>query len=188
MELNIWMSSTLTDIPTYSSSDRKWSVTISRNGALRALHPKHVIMATGHSGEPNIPVFPGAADFKGDRLCHSSQFSGAKPDSQGLKAIVIGCCNSAHDIAQDYYERGAEVTMVQRSSTYVMTSENGLGVLLRGFYEEDGVGLPKILIKTGLIFSWGLASARRCRLDLPRYYFSSAEKIASRFSQRDREA
>jgi len=182
MELNIWMSSTLTDTPTYSSSDRKWSVTISRNGAFRTLHPKHVIMATGHSGEPNVPVFPGAADFKGDRLCHSSQFSGAKADSQGLKIVVVGCCNSAHDIAQDYYERGAAVTMVQRSSTYVMTSENGLGVLLRGFYEEDGVGLPKILMKTGLICSRGLASARRCRPDVSRYDFSSAEKITSGFS------
>jgi hypothetical protein len=29
--------------------------------------------------------------------------------------------------------------MVQRSSTYVMTSENGLDVLMKGVYEEDGV-------------------------------------------------
>ncbi|PWW73969.1 FAD/NAD(P)-binding domain-containing protein [Tuber magnatum] len=138
MELNIWMSSTLTGTPTYSSPDREWRVTISRNGALRTLHSRHIIMATGLAGEPNIPVFPGAADLKGDRLCHSSQFSGARANSKGLKAVIVGCCNSAHGIAQDYYEQGAEVTMVQRSSTYVMTSESGVGVLLKGFYDEGG--------------------------------------------------
>ena len=77
-------------------------------------------------------------DFKGDRLCHSSQFKGANSDSQGKKAIVVGCCNSGHDIAQDFYEHGYDVTIVQRSSTYVMSSKEGIDVLLGGLYEENG--------------------------------------------------
>ncbi len=77
-------------------------------------------------------------DFKGDRLCHSSQFKGANSDSKGKKAIVVGCCNSGHDIAQDFYEHGYDVTIVQRSSTYVMSSKEGLDVLLAGLYEEGG--------------------------------------------------
>ena len=77
-------------------------------------------------------------DFKGDRLCHSSQFKGANLDAKGKKAIVVGCCNSGHDIAQDFYEHGYDVTVVQRSSTYVMSSKEGLDVLLGGLYEEGG--------------------------------------------------
>ena len=77
-------------------------------------------------------------DFQGDRLCHSSQFRGANSDSNGKKAIVVGCCNSGHDIAQDFYEHGYDVTLVQRSSTYVMASKAGLEVLLGGLYEEGG--------------------------------------------------
>lgn len=86
----------------------------------------------------------GINDFKGDVLCHSSEFVSAKPNSQGKKAIVVGGCNSGHDIAQDYFENGYDVTLVQRSSTYVMSSEAGLQVLLGGLYEEGGVCLASI--------------------------------------------
>ena len=104
----------------------------------RTLHPRHVIQATGHSGEMSFPQIKGIEDFQGDRLCHSSQFRGARSDVKGKKAIVVGCCNSGHDIAQDFYEHGYEVTIVQRSSTYVMSSEAGIDVLLGGLYAEGG--------------------------------------------------
>ena len=83
----------------------------------------------------------GINDFKGDVLCHSSDFIGAKPNSQGKKAIVVGCCNSGHDIAQDFYEKEYDVTLVQRSSTLVISSEAVLQVFLGGLYEEGGVRL-----------------------------------------------
>ena len=39
----------------------------------------------------------------------------------------------------DFYEQGAaSVTLVQRSSTYIMSSERGLFHLLQGLYEEGG--------------------------------------------------
>ena len=81
----------------------------------------------------------GINDFKGDLLCHSSEFTGATANSKGKKAIVVGCCNSGLDIAQNFQENGYDVTLVQRSSTYVMSSEKGLQVLLAGLYEEGGV-------------------------------------------------
>ena len=107
------------------------------------LHPRHVIQATGHSGEANFPAhIEGLLDFQGDRLVHSSKFLGAPKNGKGKKAIVVGCCNSGHDIAQDFFENGFDVTMVQRSSTYVMSSKEGLDVLLGGLYEEGGVSAP----------------------------------------------
>ncbi|KAI9878888.1 MAG: hypothetical protein M1830_010244 [Pleopsidium flavum] len=142
LELNVWTKTTLKDSH-WDESKRHWTVTLEREfpdgkKETRTLHPHHIIQATGHSGEMNFPYIKGMEDFQGSGLCHSSQFTGATSEGQGKHAIVVGCCNSGHDIAQDYYEHGYDVTMVQRSSTYVMSSKAGLEVLLGGVYEEGG--------------------------------------------------
>jgi len=49
--------------------------------------------------------------FKREKLCHSSEFTGVSMDGKGKKAIVVGSCNSGHDIAQDFYEKGYDITM-----------------------------------------------------------------------------
>jgi putative flavoprotein involved in K+ transport len=74
------------------------------------------------SGFPNVPQIPGAETFAG-HLCHSSQFDGGE-GWRGKRCVVLGANNSAHDIAADLWEHGAEeVTMVQRSATVVVTSD-----------------------------------------------------------------
>ena len=142
LELNVWTQTNL-ESASWDGSKRQWTVNLERKKAdgtteKRTLHPRHVVQATGHSGEMSFPQIKGMEDFKGDRLCHSSQFKGANSNSEGKKAIVVGCCNSGHDIAQDFYEHGYDVTIIQRSSTYVMSSKAGLDVLLGGLYEEGG--------------------------------------------------
>lgn len=115
---------------------------------LGTFHPRHVILATGQSGEPYFPSdIKGLDDYKGDRLVHSSQFTEPQENGKGKKAVIVGCCNSGHDIAQDYYEHGYDVTMVQRSSTCVTTSKSLLGVLLKGLYDESGVSSLRSSIK-----------------------------------------
>ncbi len=52
---------------------------------------------------------------------------------------ILPGCNSAHDIVQDYYEYGYDVTMVQRSSTLVVTCESLIDVEMKAVYSEDGV-------------------------------------------------
>lgn len=144
LELNVWTSTSITST-TWSDSNREWTVTLCRKNPsgkteTRTLHPRHIVQATGHSGEPMMPEIEGISSFAGN-LCHSSQFQGAQVSPQGSKkkrAVVVGCCNSGHDIAQDFYEHGYDVTMVQRSSTYVTSSKQVLGVLLAGLYEEGG--------------------------------------------------
>lgn len=136
------MRSTMTSSK-WSDSEQKWTVEIERtrpdgSKETRTFHPHHVIQATGHSGKKNFPSIPGMDNFKGSRLCHSSEFTGAKPNGQGKKAIVVGCCNSGHDISQTFYENGYDVTMVQRSSTCVVSSESITGIALAGVYSEDG--------------------------------------------------
>ncbi|KAM0242115.1 hypothetical protein ACHAP5_007352 [Fusarium lateritium] len=142
LELNIWMRTSLIETK-WDEAAQRWNVTVEKtkeDGSTerRTFHPRHIIQATGHSGKKNMPDMKGISDFKGDRLCHSSEFSGAKDNSQGKKAIVVGSCNSGHDIAQDFLEKGYHVTMVQRSSTHVVSSKAITDIGLKGVYCEDG--------------------------------------------------
>ncbi|KAH8892272.1 FAD/NAD(P)-binding domain-containing protein [Thozetella sp. PMI_491] len=157
LELNIWTRSTLQSA-TWDQGQRRWTVVINSaapdgSPMKRTVHPKHIIQATGHSGKRNMPDIPGQESFNGDLLCHSANFPGAKESGKGKKAVVVGACNSSHDICQDYYEKGYEVTMVQRSSTCVVSSEAVLTYLLGGVYEEGG---PPV--EDGDIFVWGWPS------------------------------
>ncbi|KAL8855792.1 MAG: hypothetical protein Q9178_007556 [Gyalolechia marmorata] len=142
LELNVWTKTSLMSSD-WNEDKRQWSLTLERQvdgrKETRTFHPRHVIQATGHSGEPYFPShIEGLDNFKGDRLVHSSQFTGPQPDAKGKRAVIVGCCNSGHDIAQDYYEHGYDVTMVQRSSTLVVSSENLIDVEMKGTYSEDG--------------------------------------------------
>ncbi|GAA6011517.1 hypothetical protein JCM10207_002646 [Rhodosporidiobolus poonsookiae] len=139
MEINVWLESTIERDPTYDPQTKQWSVKVVRqNGEDRVLKVNHLVLSTGFSGEPRLPNFP-RDEFKGYAV-HSSQHPGAhgQADWKGKKAVVIGLCNSGHDIAADLYEHGVETTVVQRSHTYVMSSEHGIPGLLNGVYEEGG--------------------------------------------------
>ncbi|KAF1966056.1 FAD/NAD(P)-binding domain-containing protein [Bimuria novae-zelandiae CBS 107.79] len=142
LELNVWTSTKLTS-SSWDEGKKEWTVTVERKRAdgsteTKTFHPKHVIQATGHSGKKNWPNIKGMDDFKGARLCHSSEFSGAYHNSRGKKAVVVGCCNSGHDIAQDFYEKGYDITIVQRSTTCVISSESITDIGLKGVYDESG--------------------------------------------------
>jgi putative flavoprotein involved in K+ transport len=85
------------------------------------MRPRHIVMATGVSGIPNLPEIATLKNFAGTVL-HSSQYSDGE-DWKNKKAIVIGTGNSGHDIAQDLHSSGADVTLVQRSSTLITNIE-----------------------------------------------------------------
>jgi putative flavoprotein involved in K+ transport len=134
--LNVWTSTAFLG-GDYDDTTGRWNVRVRRaDGSDRVLQPDHVVLATGMSGVPWVPEIPGREAFAGE-LCHSSAFDDGHGYA-GKSALVVGCCNSGHDIAQNLYEQGANVTMLQRSSTYVMSSENGIKVLFAGTYEEGG--------------------------------------------------
>jgi putative flavoprotein involved in K+ transport len=60
-------------------------------------------------------------NFSGPIL-HSSQYKDAEAWKQ-KNVLVVGSGNSGHDIAQDLYSNGAKVTLVQRSSTLIVSVE-----------------------------------------------------------------
>ncbi|MEA2898653.1 MAG: hypothetical protein QOJ84_4268 [Bradyrhizobium sp.] len=121
MELNYWTSTELAS-GSYDEAEGRWSVVLRRpDGTTRTMHPKHVVLATGVSGIPNLPDIPTLKNFAGSVL-HSSQYDDGE-NWKGKRAIVIGTGNSGHDIAQDLYSSGANVTLVQRSPTLITNIE-----------------------------------------------------------------
>ena len=54
------------------------------DGSKREMHPRHVVMATGVSGIPNLPDIPSLKNFAGTVL-HSSQY-GDGEDVEGQEA------------------------------------------------------------------------------------------------------
>ncbi|WP_158805974.1 MULTISPECIES: NAD(P)/FAD-dependent oxidoreductase [unclassified Acidisoma] len=137
MELNIWTSSEVTGAH-YDEAKGAWEVVVDRDGQSITLHPTHLVLATGMSGIPNVIDVPGATTFRGT-LHHSSQHRGGE-GYRGKRCVVIGSNNSAHDICADLWEHGAaEVTMVQRSSTHVSSSESLFKFGTSTLYSEDAL-------------------------------------------------
>jgi putative flavoprotein involved in K+ transport len=121
MELNYW-TATEFEAATYHDRNNRWSVMLRRaDGSRRELTPRHIVMATGASGIPNLPDIPTLQNFAGTVL-HSSQYTNGEP-WRGKRALVIGSGNSGHDIAQDLHASGAKATLVQRSSTLIVNVE-----------------------------------------------------------------
>jgi cation diffusion facilitator CzcD-associated flavoprotein CzcO len=135
LDLNVWTSTSLTSAA-YSDRDRQWTIVVDRpDGTTRTLRPHHFVLATGVSGEARGLEIAGAEDFDGEILqARDYQQENAAP---GRKVLVIGTGSSAHDIAQDYCHAGAEVTLLQRSSTCVISIKPGAS-LVYGLYREDG--------------------------------------------------
>lgn len=136
MELNYWTKSECTSA-TYDEKAGEWTVNVSRNGEKVVLKPEQLILATGMSGIANIPEFKGAGKFKGEQL-HSSGYPGGEYCA-GKKCVVIGSNNSAHDICADMWENGADVTMIQRSSTHIAKSDTLMELALGPIYSEEAV-------------------------------------------------
>jgi cation diffusion facilitator CzcD-associated flavoprotein CzcO len=134
MELNFWTESEVISAR-YDSDAGRWKVDIRQAGGdVRRLEPRHVIMATGVSGIPKLPHIETLARFDGPAI-HSSEYRDGQ-DWSGKRAIVLGSGNSGHDIAQDLYSSGAQVTMIQRGPSLVVNIEPSAQVPY-GLYDED---------------------------------------------------
>ena len=150
MELNYWTSTTAKSA-TYDADAGEWRVVVERDGEEITLRPKQLVMATGMSGKPNVPEIPGMDTFQGEQH-HSSQHPG--PDEYaGKKVVVIGSNNSAHDVCAALWEKDADVTMVQRSSTHIVRSATLMDVGLSALYSEQAVANGITTEKADLIFA-----------------------------------
>lgn len=150
MELNYWGSTTAKSAQ-FDEKTGEWTVVVDRAGQEVVLRPKQLVLATGMSGKANVPKIPGQDIFRGEQQ-HSSQHLG--PDAYaGKKVVVIGSNNSAHDICAALWEAGADVTMVQRSSTHIVKSDSLMEIGLGDLYSERAVQGGMTTRKADLIFA-----------------------------------
>jgi putative flavoprotein involved in K+ transport len=150
MELNYWSSTEATSA-SYDEATGEWTVHVEREGQPLVLRPKQLVLATGMSGKPNLPTYEGMETFRGDQH-HSSAHPG--PDAYtGKKAVVIGSNNSAFDICGSLWEKGADVTMVQRSSTHIVRSDSLMDIGLGALYSEEAVAGGMTTEKADLVFA-----------------------------------
>ncbi|MCQ4121856.1 NAD(P)/FAD-dependent oxidoreductase [Rhodococcus tibetensis] len=150
MEIPYWASTTCTSAA-FDEETKEWTVVLDRAGEEVVLHPKQLVLATGMSGKPSVPSFPGQDIFEGEQH-HSSQHPG--PDAYaGKRVVVVGANNSAHDICKALYENGADVTMLQRSSTHIVKSESLMDLGLGDLYSERALAAGMTTEKADLTFA-----------------------------------
>lgn len=58
---------------------------------------------------------------------------------QGKRVIIVGANNSAHDIAANLVQNGAEPVMIQRSSTLIIRQSTMTDVLLKPVFSQDAI-------------------------------------------------
>ena len=148
MELDYWGSTTAKSA---RPVDGGWEVVVDRAGEEVVLRPRHLVFALGVSGKPNVPRIPGAERFLGEQH-HSSRHPG--PDAyRDERCVVIGSNNSAHDICAALWEAGADVTMVQRSSTHIVRSDSLMDLGLGDLYSERAVAAGVTTHQADTIFA-----------------------------------
>ena len=150
MEIPYWTRTTV-EKASFDEASGTWIVEVNRDGEKLVLKPTQLVLATGMSGKPNLPQFPGMDSFKGT-IQHSSQHDG--PDAwSGKKVVVVGSNNSAHDICAALWEADADVTMVQRSSTHIVRSDTLMEIGLGALYSEEALANGVTTEKADMIFA-----------------------------------
>jgi putative flavoprotein involved in K+ transport len=150
MELNYWGNAEAKSAA-FSEATGEWTVNIERDGQPMVLRPRQLVLATGVSGKPNLPSFPGMDRFRGDQH-HSSVHPG--PDAyRGKRCVVIGSNNSAFDICGALWENGADVTMVQRSSSHIVKSDSLMEIGVGALYSEQAVAAGMTTEKADMVFA-----------------------------------
>ena len=132
----------------WSSDDVCWKVTVSRTGgaAQRGTNEQAETTFTGNFlficggyynyEQPHDPEFKNVAAFKGQVL--HPQFWPEGMHYAGKKVVVIGSGATAMTLVPNIATQGAEVTMVQRSPTYVVSlpARDKIANMLRKFLPD----------------------------------------------------
>lgn len=135
MEVPVWTNTRMIS-GDQNEKTGEWVLQIERNGEEQTLRTRQVVVATGGAicARPNLPDMPGLDQFGGD-VKHTSQIDGGE-EFAGKRVVVFGTGTSGHDVATQLVENGADVTMVQRSATNVV-SQPTANLYLQMFQERE---------------------------------------------------
>jgi cation diffusion facilitator CzcD-associated flavoprotein CzcO len=112
----------------WSSEEQLWSLEVAHGGQTTALNTRFLYLCAGYYSyeEGYRPGFPGEETFRGS-LVHP-QFWPQDLDYTGKKVAVIGSGATAVTLVPSLAKKAAQVTMVQRSPTYIMKLPNRSGL------------------------------------------------------------
>lgn len=168
LELNVWTGTELAG-GSYDEAARCWRVTLRRaDGSERILRPFHLVFATGVSSIPIIPKLPGLDAFRGTVMHSGAYTDGA--GWEGRRALVLGTGNSGHDVTQDLHANGAEVTLIQRSPTYIVSlkeAQSVYAIYAEGIPIEDCDLLATATPYPVLVRAYQLSTAASRAVDQP---------------------
>lgn len=151
LELNVWTSSSV--VKAEQDGQGNWTVVIDKEGTeTRTLHPKHVVMGTSLCGNPMMPDIPGMSEFKGGAIRHSTAHDSSR-DFVGKKVCVVGTSSSGFDTAFDCSRRGIDVTLLQRSPTYIMSLTHSVPRIIGNYGPDSDHNRPDMEEQDRLFFA-----------------------------------
>lgn len=151
LELNVWTKSSV--IKAEQDEKANWTVIIDKEGKeTRTLHPKQLVMATSLCGTPMMPAVPGMPNFKGGVIRHSTAHDSSR-DFVGKKVCVVGTSSSGFDTAFDCSRRGIDVTLLQRSPTYVMSLTHSVPRMIGHYAPDADLNRPDLEEQDRLTFA-----------------------------------
>ena len=108
----------------WDSATAEWTLTLTTPGGERTVRSSFVYLCSGYYDydEPYDPAFTGRDDFRGEVI--HPQFWPQEFDPAGKKIVVIGSGATAVTLVPALADRGAEVTMLQRTPSYVLALPN----------------------------------------------------------------
>jgi cation diffusion facilitator CzcD-associated flavoprotein CzcO len=104
----------------WSSEDQQWKLSVHANGEQKTFAARFMILSTGYYdyNEPLKANIPGIDNFKGTVI--HPQFWPEDLDYTGKRIVIIGSGATAITLLPNLAEKAAQVTMLQRSPSYVM--------------------------------------------------------------------
>ena len=108
----------------WSSKSRQWSFVVDNNGQTECYGSRWFIMASGYFDyeTPRKTDIPGLNNFRG-KVIHP-QFWPTDYNYHSKKIAIIGSGATAITLLPNLAKKAAEVTMVQRSPTYILAVKN----------------------------------------------------------------
>lgn len=145
----------------WSSADERWTVRVDANGTEQQYTARFLVVCTGYYDydSPHDAALPGLESFEGT-LVHP-QFWPDDLEVEGRRVAVIGSGATAITLVPALAERGASVTMIQRTPSYVLAypRRDPVADVLRRLLPAKAA--HHVMRATNAGLQWGLYQASR---------------------------
>lgn len=105
----------------FDEAAQRWHVSAADG---RTWAARFLVMASGGLSTPNTPAFSGLDRFAGPAL-HTAHWPHEAVDFSGLRVGVVGTGSSAVQVMPRIAQQAREVTVFQRTASYVVPAHNG---------------------------------------------------------------